>query len=109
MSSPEAIDAKLNTTGSGVGGSGGIKEGKVKGVILKNVGHLVAMEAVEECADAAAEWISSEIKTWTAEEDEHRKRWMAKTLIEKQTVDEEWKTRIGDNPRKAKPDGNAKL
>jgi pimeloyl-ACP methyl ester carboxylesterase len=109
LSSPEAIAAKLNETGSGVGGSGGIKEGKVKGVILKNVGHLVAMEAVEECADAAAEWISREMKSWTADEDEHRKRWMAKTLVEKQTVDEEWKTRIGGNLRKAKSDGNAKL
>jgi hypothetical protein len=109
LSSPDAIEAKLNQTGVGVGGSGGIKEGKVKGVTLKNIGHLVAMEAVEECADAAAEWISNEIQGWKAEEEEHKKKWMRRTLVEKQTVDEEWKKRIGGDPRKAKPGAKPKL
>jgi hypothetical protein len=109
MSSPDAIEAKLNQTGVGIGGSGGIKDGKVKGVTLKNVGHLVAMEAVKECADAAAEWISSEIRSWKAEEEEHRKKWMRRTLVEKQTVDEEWKKWIGGDPRKAKPGAKPNL
>lgn len=108
MSSPTAIESKLNQTGSGVGGSGGIQEGKVKGVTLKNVGHLVAMEAVQECADAAAKWISSEIQNWKAEEEEHKK-WMARTLVEKQTVDEEWKKWVGGDPRKARPAAKPKL
>jgi pimeloyl-ACP methyl ester carboxylesterase len=109
LSPPDAIAAKLNQTGIGIGGSGGIKEGKVKGVIVKNIGHLVAMEAVKECADAAAEWISREIKTWEEEEEEHRKKWNTKTLMEKQTVDEEWKKRIGGDPRKVKPGAKPKL
>jgi pimeloyl-ACP methyl ester carboxylesterase len=109
MSSPEAIEIKLNQTGTGVGGSGGIQDGKVKGVTLKNIGHLVAMEAITECADAAAEWISSEIQNWKAEEEEHRKKWMTRSLVEKQTVDEEWKKRIGGDPRKVKPGATPKL
>lgn len=109
MSTPDAIETKLNQTGIGIGGSGGIKDGKVKGVVLKNIGHLVAMEAVKECADAAAEWISSEIRNWKAEEEEHRKKWMSRTLVEKQTVDEDWRKWIGDDPRKAKPGAKPKL
>lgn len=109
LSSPKAIASKLNQTGSGVGGSGGIQDGRVKGVTLKNVGHLVAMEAVQECADAAAQWISSEIQNWKAEEEEHRKKWMIRTLVEKQTVDEEWKKRIGGDPRKARPVAKPKI
>lgn len=109
MSSPEAIETKLAQTGSGVGGSGGIQDGKVKGVTLKNVGHLVAMEAVQECADAAAEWIDNEIRNWKAEEEEFRQKWVTKTLVEKQTVDEEWKKRIGGDPRKDKPAAKPKL
>ena len=109
MSFPDAIAIKLRETGIGVGGSGGIKDGKVKGVTLKNVGHLVAMEAVEQCADAAAEWISSEVKNWKGEEEENRKRWMPKSLVEKQTVDEDWKKWIGGDPRKARPGAKPNL
>ena len=109
LSAPEAIASKLRETGIGIGGSGGMKDGKVKGVVLKNVGHLVAMEAVKECADAAADWINGVLKNWTAQEEEHRKKWTSKTLKEKQTVDEEWKKRIGGDPRKAKPVDKAKL
>lgn len=109
LSSPEATETKLNQTGIGVGGSGGVQHGKVKGVTLKNVGHLVAMEAVKECADAAAEWISSEIQKWKAEEEEDRKKWTTRSAVEKKTVDEEWKEWIGGDPRKAKPDTKPKL
>ena len=109
LSSPEAIETKLKQTGIGVGGSGGAENGKVKGLTLKNVGHLVAMEAVQECADAAAEWIGNEIQIWKAEEQEHRKKWMARTLVQKQTVDAEWEERIGGNPRKSKPGAKPKL
>jgi hypothetical protein len=109
ISSPEAIESKLNQTGIGIGGSGGIRDGKVKGVTLKNAGHLVAMEAVQECADAAAQWIGGEIENWKADEEEHKKKWMGRALVEKQTVDEEWKKRVGGDPRKAQPPAKLKL
>ncbi|GAM83571.1 hypothetical protein ANO11243_015590 [Dothideomycetidae sp. 11243] len=59
---------KLALTGTGVGGSGGAREGRVKEVVL-DAGHLVPMERVGETASAAAEWIASELNRF---EDEKR-------------------------------------
>ncbi len=101
MSKPEFIKAKLENTGIGIGGSGGLKDGRVKGVTLKNVGHLVAMEAVTECADAATDWIGDEMQRWRKEEEEHRREWSKKSMLEKTTVDAKWKEMIGGDPRDA--------
>ena len=101
MSQPEYIAAKLGNTGIGIGGSGGLKEGRVKGLTLKNIGHLVAMEAVTECADAASNWIGDEMERWRKEEDEHRQEWSNRSILQKTTVDAKWKEMIGGNPRDA--------
>ena len=95
LSSTELMEARLSTTGTGVGGSGGRPEGKVKEISLKGVGHLVPMEAVEDCADAASEWIGKEIQIWSVDEEEHRQEWSKKSLLEKQTIDKKWKEMVG--------------
>lgn len=94
MSLPVAIKQKLEITGTGVGGSGGAKEGRVKHVMLKGVGHLVAMEKSEECADAAAAWLGQEVKRFDAERKEYEE-WAKQTLAERQTMSEEWKKMVG--------------
>jgi len=76
---------------------------------VKNVGHLIPMEAVEQSADVATDWIGSEIDTWKAEEEEYRKKWMTKPLVEKQTIDEKWKERMGGDPRAAESSTKSKL
>ena len=101
MSGPESQKLKLEITGSGVGGSGGAKEGRVKGISLEGTGHLVAMEASEKCADAAAEWLGQELKRF--EEDRRQYiEWTKKGMADKTTLSEEWKRRIG-GPLKAPP------
>ena len=102
MSSPEARKVKLDMTGTGVGGNGGVKDGLVKEVVLKGVGHLVAMEASEMCADAAAGWIGMEMQRYEVERKAYVE-WTKKSMVEKSTVSEEWKKRIG--PLKALPKG----
>jgi pimeloyl-ACP methyl ester carboxylesterase len=94
MSSPELIQAKLDITGAAPGGSGGAKAGRVKGITLKGVGHLVAMERSEECADAAAAWFGQEVKRFEAERKVYEE-WTKKSLMEKQTMSEEWKKMVG--------------
>ena len=91
---PKLCQDKLDFTGVGVGGSGGVAAGRVKSVVVKNAGHLLAMEAVDECADQAAEWIGSEVRRWRAEEEELSAEWRKKSRIEKATVDEEWKRNV---------------
>lgn len=102
MSTPEWRKTKIDLTGTGVGGSGGAKVGRVKEVVLQGIGHLVAMEAVSESADSAAEWIGIEMKRWNADEEEFRSRWNKKSVIEKITIDDKWREMIGGLPGNVK-------
>ncbi|KAL8736264.1 MAG: hypothetical protein Q9166_000419 [cf. Caloplaca sp. 2 TL-2023] len=99
LSAPDLREQRMNTTGVGVGGSGGATEGRVKQVLFENAGHLIPMEIVEESADAAAEWLASEMGRWTQQEKDFQEKWSQKTRAEKQTVSEEWKQRVGGDPR----------
>jgi len=103
MSSPAAQKEKVDRTGNGIGGSGGAKERRVKGVSLKGVGHLVAMEDVEGCADPAADWIGKEMERWKVEEQKYIE-WTKKSQLEKSTISEEWKKRMRE-PIEVKPKG----
>lgn len=94
MTSPESCQYKLDVTGSGTGGSGGAKEGRVEGVMLEGIGHLVAMEASKECADAAAMWLGKEVKRFDKEREEYIE-WTKQSFEAKTTLSEEWKRRIG--------------
>lgn len=109
LSTPEMRKAKIDATGVGVGGSGGAKAGRVKEVVLKGVGHLVAMEAVEQCADAATEWIGTEYKRWNAEEEEFRSMWSKNSMLEKTTFDNEFRETMGSLSKSATTPAKAKL
>ncbi|KAJ9142468.1 Alpha/beta-Hydrolase [Pleurostoma richardsiae] len=89
ISGPEQRRQKMDTTGTGVGGSGGTACGRVKEVVLEAAGHLVAMEAPGTCADHAATWIGRELVNWREEEEEHN-AWCRKELLDKQTLDAVW-------------------
>ncbi|TVY86760.1 Abhydrolase domain-containing protein [Lachnellula willkommii] len=94
LSPPDWIKEKMEITGNAPGGSGGVKEGRVKEVTLQGYGHLIAMEASERCADAAAAWFGQEVKRFEAERKAYEE-WTRKSLSEKQTMSEEWKKHVG--------------
>jgi len=99
MSLPELRIQKVQNTGIGVGGSGGAREGRVKEVMLKGVGHLVPMEAADESAEVAAEWVGREMERWRGEEREWREsrrgRGRGRGRRGDVVVDDEWVRRIG--------------
>lgn len=99
LSVPALRGQRMSTTGVGVGGSGGATEGRVKQILFKDAGHLMPMEIVGELADAAAEWLVQEMEHWRQQEQEFHAKWNRKSKLEKQTVSEEWKRRIGGDPR----------
>lgn len=101
MSAPQYQKEKLEVTGSGLGGSGGVKEGRVKGVSLEGIGHLVAMEASEKCADAAAAWLGQENKRFTEERKQYAE-WAKQSLAAKSTFSADWKKWMGELPRSVK-------
>jgi hypothetical protein len=93
-SSPEARKAKMDLTGAGPGGSGGAKEGRVEEVLLEGIGHLVAMEASEKCADSSATWLGKELNLFEEEKKKYVE-WTKQSFKAKTTLTEEWQKRIG--------------
>lgn len=101
---------KLKTTGTGAGGSGGVAAGRVQSVLFEDKGHLLAQEAVVECADAAAGFFGAELERWKAEDEVFQSRWNQKSKVEKATVDERWLKEVGLPPSRPprNTDGNSK-
>ena len=66
MTDSELHEEKLTRTGSGVGGSGGVREGRVSMAVVPNTGHLLPFESPAECARLAANWVSKDIRAWEA-------------------------------------------
>ncbi|KAJ5138663.1 uncharacterized protein N7515_003511 [Penicillium bovifimosum] len=108
MCLPDMRADKLANTGVGLGGSGGVAKGRVRDVMLEDFGHLLAQEAVNECAEAAVAWITPEIRRWRDEEESFWKEWNGKGKVEKMTVDQEWLEHVPAPARRPK-NGEAKL
>ncbi|KAJ5482669.1 Abhydrolase domain-containing protein mpaH [Penicillium diatomitis] len=90
MCHPEMMADKLANTGTAIGGSGGVAKGRVRDVLLEDYGHLLAQEAVNECAEAAVSWLTPELRRWRDEEESFRSVWSRKSKVEKLTVDKQW-------------------
>ncbi|EED24284.1 toxin biosynthesis protein, putative [Talaromyces stipitatus ATCC 10500] len=110
MCTPSMMQDKMDNTGIGQGGSGGVAAGRVKSVYFKDKGHLLAQEAVAECAQAAVEFFGEELQRWKEEEAAFQNTWNKKTQRKKSTVDERWLKEVGPPPVKGakSTDGNSK-
>ncbi|PQE25563.1 toxin biosynthesis protein [Rutstroemia sp. NJR-2017a BBW] len=106
---PEGCAKRRELTGTGHGGSGGIEKGRVEEVFLQGYGHLIAQEATTLCAEGMAPWVGKEVQRWKKGLQEYLE-WTKKPLVEKQTLSEEWKRRVGGPPvKKAKEAKGSKL
>ncbi|KAL4882276.1 Alpha/beta hydrolase family-domain-containing protein [Aspergillus karnatakaensis] len=94
MSSSEAQAQKMRVTGTGVGGSGGVERGTVQEVVLP-AGHLVPMEAVKECGEACAGFISQIVSGWERRIEEYRRVWDGVADSERGGVEAQWVEEIG--------------
>lgn len=100
---PEACADKMRNTGIGVGGSGGAAAGRVKSVTFDDIGHLIAMEAVDRTADQVSAWLDTEMQLWRTAEEEHVRTWKSRPRLERQTIDEKWKEMMGGPPQRPGP------
>ena len=89
----------MSRTGTGIGGSGGIQEDKVRERVFESVGHLLPMEIPLEVAEASANFIERELKQWREDEQAWKKAWKAKSKAEKTILSETWKRNIGGDLR----------
>ncbi len=93
MSTPEMQDEKMKLTGVGVGGSGGVKEGKVQKSIISDLGHLLTMEGPEKCADIAADWLGKWHEQFQAAEKKAQQERSIKSERGGLVVSKEWQER----------------
>ncbi|XHG01913.1 hypothetical protein AWENTII_005282 [Aspergillus wentii] len=114
--SPMGISAlradKVRTTGTGVGGSGGVDSGRVRQVLLERLGHFIPQEDPNECAESAAEWLGPEIRRWHDEHETFRSARRHKSKIEKVIIDRQWKEKLpvpGTRSKESKSDPSSKL
>ncbi|KAL3458898.1 Alpha/beta hydrolase family-domain-containing protein [Aspergillus heterothallicus] len=101
LSSFDARRAKMNTSGTGVEGSGGVAKNRVKQVVLP-AGHLVPMETVAECAGAAASFLDAELRRWEDEQSRYLAKLGMTTRAERISIDDKWRANIGGPVKKSK-------
>lgn len=90
LSEPVLKADKLATTGTGVGGSGGVPKGRVSSVTFDGIGHLIPMEIVDRTAEAAAGWLEPELRRWWEMERQERALWASVPKREKAVLSEEY-------------------
>ncbi|KAL4740558.1 Alpha/beta hydrolase family-domain-containing protein [Aspergillus similis] len=93
LSAPEARRAKIEITGTGVGGSGGVKAGAVEEIVLP-AGHLVPMELVKESAHATGDFIHSRLSQWEGRLKRYRDTWRAVPQEERVRIDKQWEKHL---------------
>lgn len=100
LSSVEVRKDKMEETGTGVGGSGGAAEGRVKEIVLPNVGHLIPMEAVDAAAEASVQWLRQELRRWQEVEDDWVRLQNTRGKLDTIMVNDGWIVNIGGPPQK---------
>lgn len=94
VSPPHVCRKKMETTGTGVGGSGGAKACQVTQVTGDDYGHLIPMESPRFCSQAMAGWFVTQLDQWRAEEAAFEE-WMKKPAAEKETISEDLRMYLG--------------
>lgn len=90
---------KINATGVGVGGNGGVAAGRVDHVVGEEYGHLIPLEAPGLVARAAADCAAAAAKRWQEEEQEYV-AWTKKPVAEKTQISQEF---LGEMTKILKP------
>lgn len=75
LSSAQNMREKLEVTGTGVSGSGGVKEGGVGSVLMKKAGHFVPFERTKETAERIGAELGASLEKWSGEVEEERREW----------------------------------
>ncbi|KAI2854623.1 hypothetical protein CBS147343_7573 [Aspergillus niger] len=97
----------IQRCGTGVGGSGGLSEGRVKEVTLPGLGHLMPFQEVKAVVDPCAAWLRQEMDRFRRVEREWEEAQKGKSHL---VVEENWyKVLKPVNARRGKGGPSAKL
>lgn len=94
LSSPRLQKLKMETTGIGIGGSGGVKAGQVSNAIFPEAGHSLPFERAADCAESASAWLGSQLRQFKADEEFMASHPSEKSERDMIVVSEKWKRLI---------------
>ncbi|PYI11920.1 hypothetical protein BO78DRAFT_457194 [Aspergillus sclerotiicarbonarius CBS 121057] len=66
---PRRRNDKLERTGTGLGGSGGVVAGRVREEVLRGASHLAPLEKVYDTACVVSGWLEEQVATYRAEKE----------------------------------------
>lgn len=69
MSTTELAAAKVNATGTGLGGMGGVNSGQVQWQSFRDCGHFMPYEQVKDTAEVSGAWLVEMLENWRADEE----------------------------------------
>ena len=99
---PKRMD-KLLKTGTGVGGNGGSKSGRVQSVVFEQNSHLVPFEATFECSVSAAKWLAHCLKEYKSDEAFHASYESKKSCRNMLVMSQEWQELVKKSPWTLRP------
>lgn len=90
MAKPAWIEEKMNVTGTGTGGSGGLRAGRVEKVVFEDAGHFVPCEKTKEVCEASARWLQGQMVQYERDEQFLRQRRSRKSSRDMLVASDEW-------------------
>lgn len=90
INSQDLQDEKMRLTGTGRGGSGGVKLGRVEQQIIQDAGHLAPIEKVSECAGSISKWLGKELTRFRQDEEFFRSHGRRVSSEKGLAVSKEW-------------------
>ncbi|MCJ1250146.1 hypothetical protein MMC30_007372 [Trapelia coarctata] len=103
LSPAHAQKHKMETTGTGVGGSGGSKAGQVSSVVFPKAGHLLPFEKIADCAEATSAWLGSQVRQFKADEALLESHPSGKSERDMLVVSEKWRRLVREPAAAQRP------
>jgi pimeloyl-ACP methyl ester carboxylesterase len=100
---------KMRATGTAVGGSGGAAKGRVKEIMLDQIGHMIPQEVPRHCAESVAPWLRSELGRWHLEEKAFAASLTRISATEQATAGDQWKKHLASPGSHRQGNGTMKL
>ena len=99
LSQPDSCRERVERTGTGVGGNGGVKHGKVKQKTMKDAGHLVPFERPQEVAETIGDFLTEALTIWWKDHNEWTSWWQAKDRESRTKLSNRAKNELGVTSR----------
>ena len=75
LSTEQMVNDRLQATGCGVGGNGGVAQGNVKSVMMEKAGHFFPLEKPDQTAKHFVSWLREDLEIWSRNEEEDAREW----------------------------------